>query len=333
MKKQVLFLYYFHLAEGSASEQFDMKSTSITNPHDKIFKHTFSNVENVQDFLKGSLPDEIVMKLNLGTLERDAESFVDDELREHFADIVYACQYGKQKKLEIAFLFEHKTQQPQYIYLQLLRYMLNVWEQRRKNGEPLRIILPLVIYHGRKAWKVRTFHEELGIDPFPVEFASFFPSFNYHLIDLLASKDAQIKASFNIPRLRVSLLLMKHIWDPNLLEKLPFILLEVKRVLEETGDVGEFIASFVYLLTNVPEDKKEKAMELVEEYTESGARVGSIMWAAEKKGYDEGLENGVSQVVSQILAKGLSIKETASLTGVSEDRVSEIKKNLDSKEG
>jgi len=61
----------------------------IFNPHDKFFKETFSIRENVIDFLKGTFPEEIFKKLDLSTLTRDNNSYIDEELKEHFSDIVY----------------------------------------------------------------------------------------------------------------------------------------------------------------------------------------------------------------------------------------------------
>ncbi len=80
----------------------------IYNPHDKFFKETFSIRENVVDFLEGIFPEEIVKKLDLSTLSLDNNSYIDEELKEHFSDIVYTC-VCKNEKLKIALLFEHKS--------------------------------------------------------------------------------------------------------------------------------------------------------------------------------------------------------------------------------
>ncbi len=56
----------------------------IYNPHDKFFKETFSIRENVIDFLEGIFSEEIVKKLDLSTLSLDNNSYIDEELKEHF---------------------------------------------------------------------------------------------------------------------------------------------------------------------------------------------------------------------------------------------------------
>ena len=59
----------------------------IFNPHDKFFKETFSIRENVIDFLQGTIPEEILKKLDLATLTFDNNSYIDEELKEHFSEV------------------------------------------------------------------------------------------------------------------------------------------------------------------------------------------------------------------------------------------------------
>ena len=59
------------------------------NPHDKFFKEIFSRKNEVKDFIQGFLPTEIVENIQFESLELDSNSYVDEELKENFADIVY----------------------------------------------------------------------------------------------------------------------------------------------------------------------------------------------------------------------------------------------------
>lgn len=138
----------------------------IFNPHDKFFKETFSIRENVIDFLQGTIPEEILKKLDLSTLTLDNNSYIDEELKEHFSDVVYTC-FSKSKELTIALLFEHKSYPETCPYLQLLRYLLKIWETNIKQTERLQPVIPVILYHGKEVWKVRRFsgyfEEEEGL--------------------------------------------------------------------------------------------------------------------------------------------------------------------------
>jgi len=100
----------------------------IFNPHDKFSKETFSIRENVIDFLQGTFPEEILEKLDLFTLALDNNSYIDEELKEHFSDIVYTC-FCENNELKMALLFVHKSYPITCPYIQVLKYLLKIWER------------------------------------------------------------------------------------------------------------------------------------------------------------------------------------------------------------
>jgi predicted transposase/invertase (TIGR01784 family) len=63
--------------------------TSISNPHDKLFKQIWSDRETAPDFLANYLPQDISSLMDLKTLEICKDSFVDKHLKEHFSDLLY----------------------------------------------------------------------------------------------------------------------------------------------------------------------------------------------------------------------------------------------------
>jgi len=55
-------------------------------------------------------------------------------------------------------------------------------------------VYPIVIYHGKRAWKApASFHDIVA--PLPVALAPFVPSFTYQLVDLSERTDAEIKGA------------------------------------------------------------------------------------------------------------------------------------------
>ena len=55
----------------------------------------------------------------------------------------------------ICLLFEHKSEVPTHPHLQLLRYILDGMEEQLKQKKKLSPIIPIIIYQGKKRWKVR----------------------------------------------------------------------------------------------------------------------------------------------------------------------------------
>ena len=91
------------------------------NPHDRFFKETFSKKEEVQDLVINTLPKQLSAKLNFTSLQLDNTSYIDEELKENFSDLVYNCKYKGKKTIKISLLLEHKSYKPDYIHIQLLK--------------------------------------------------------------------------------------------------------------------------------------------------------------------------------------------------------------------
>jgi len=106
----------------------------VSNPHDRFSKEVFSIRENALDFIKGAFPDKFMDKILLETLKLDSTSYVDEKLHEYFSDIVYTCSLKAGREMKISLLFEHKSYPVKYPHLQLLRYMLNIWESNIKQN-------------------------------------------------------------------------------------------------------------------------------------------------------------------------------------------------------
>ncbi len=172
---------------------------ALEKPHDKFFKSTFSIKEVAQDYIEQFLPKEVSNSLNLNTLEHSDTSYVDNALSEHFSDIVYHCESKGSEPIRISLLFEHKSYVPQYPHLQLLRYLVNAWENDLKDKKILTVTIPIILYHGQRKWHYKPFNKYFKL---PNEkLTKYIPNFDYHLSDLSNYSDEnllQLKAGFLI---------------------------------------------------------------------------------------------------------------------------------------
>lgn len=162
-------------------------------PHDEFFKAVFSRLEIVLDYLTKMLPVELQKDLDFNSLTRTNGSFVSPTLQEYFSDVVYRCAFkGSTKSIFISFIFEHKSSVEPYPHLQLLRYMLDTWEEQRKQGKAITPIIPIVVYHGKEKWRKRKFSAYFGKN-IPKGLEPFFPNFDYLLTDLQSLNNDQIQ--------------------------------------------------------------------------------------------------------------------------------------------
>lgn len=279
----------------------------ITNPHDKFFKETFSVQGNVIDFLQGTLPKEILEKLDLSALAIDNNTYIDEELKEHFSDMVYSC-VCKNTKLKIALLFEHKSYPITYPHLQLLKYLLKIWETNVKQGVGLMPVIPVILYHGKETWQVRMLTECFeGIDEV---FFRFIPEFEYLLTDLSRYTNEEIKnKAFHKASLEIALLLMRNILNEVELERNLSGFFEIGKQYFEEEEGLRFLESVVRYLYNTTEIEAGKVVNTVKQLSEKGG--GFVMTTAMKlieKGKAEGRIEGKLEGLKEAIALGLELK-------------------------
>jgi predicted transposase/invertase (TIGR01784 family) len=177
------------------------------NPHDVFFKATFSQKSIAEAFLKEFLPNNIKAILDISSIQLSTNSYIDEELSENFADLVYDCHYKSKSKAQIAILLEHKSFKVKYPHFQLLRYLLNAWEQNEKQKQEFIPIIPIVVFHGKGHWDytpLRKYFKSLNL-----ELERFIPEFDYLICDISNLEDSEI-LSFENHFLALSTIMMKY---------------------------------------------------------------------------------------------------------------------------
>jgi predicted transposase/invertase (TIGR01784 family) len=207
----------------------------IDNIHDKFFKESFSRKQTVKGLIQELFPTYLRDNINIESLELTNNSFVDESLNEHFADLVYSCQYKGKQQIQISFLFEHKSYQEQYPQFQLIKYLVNAWEQNKKQKKPLVMTIPIVIYHGKKAWKYERLNQYFkGLDDY---LTNFLPDFDYLLIDISKFSDDEI-LNFRNRFLSLSFILLKNSRIKKYLASITESFINLIRDIENQGDMN-----------------------------------------------------------------------------------------------
>lgn len=287
---------------------------AINNPHDRFFKESFTCLENAVDFLEETLPTDVREELDLSSLVLDTDSYVDEELAEYFSDLVYTTQ-SKDSIFKISILFEHKSSLVDYPHLQLLKYFQKIWEVNLKQKEKLVFVIPLIIYHGKKSWCFKKFADYFYCVKLKLQ--RFFPEFSYILIDLSNySNDELKKRVFKSVFLKMSLLLMKNIYDKNELEKNLTSILEIGKLYLEEERGLKFLESAIRYLSTT-ELEVDKVVKLIEEVSKKGGDMAMTMATklreegkeeGKKEGKKEGKVEGKVEGLQEALCLGLELK-------------------------
>ncbi len=279
------------------------------NEHDKLFKEIQSIKENAIDLIESTFPKHVLAQLNLSSMELDNNSYVDKKLKEYYTDLVYNCKTREGSELKISLLFEHKSYKPENEYLQLLRYLVNIWSYQEKNREPLTLIIPVIFYHGKEKWETRPFSEFFS--EYSESIHDFIPGFKYILADINAYDDETIqnelfKKEFN----RALALIFKYIHNEELLlDKLFDIFKELKEYIDNEEEEDRII-SFIAYIMKLTEITPEKLNDILSRISHRGGDV--VMTTAMKlredgilEGFERGIEEGILKGIEQGIEKGI----------------------------
>lgn len=273
------------------------------NPHDKFFKEVFSRRESAIDFVKYYLPPEISSLLDLSTLTPTKDSFIDDEFKAHYSDLLFQVEMKGAEPLFIYILFEHKSSPDYRVAFQLLRYMVRIWEHSINQHKYIAPIFPLVIYHGEISWKVSSRFHSLFQLPKPLK--PHVPDFKYWLCDISHYSDRELRGNV---LLQVGLRILKYIFRDELAEKLPEILRLLRDLTEQRTGLEYLEILLRYISSTrakITDNELHTAVKtaiaegenimstLAEKWIEEGREEG---WAkGRKEGREEGRQAGISE--------------------------------------
>jgi predicted transposase/invertase (TIGR01784 family) len=266
---------------------------TITNPHDKLFRETWSDRDVAVDFLQNYLPEDVVSLIDLNSLEIGKDSFVEDNLKEYHSDMLYNVMLDGCEGY-VYLLFEHKSYPDRLIHLQLSEYMHKIWRlhlKQEKNDE-LPVIIPMVLYHGQRKWRYgRKFSTRFS--GASEKLKRYIPDFEFILYDLTQYSDDTIRGMIFY---RVVMLLFKHISDPDIARKLPGIFSLMQEITESEGGLRflEKILRYLFSATDqiTPDDLKDMVKESFSQEKE-----GVFMTIAEilrKEGYEQGIQQAMT---------------------------------------
>ena len=293
--------------------------SDLTTPHDAFFKVTFGDKDVARDFLKHYLPTQIANVVDLNYLTKENNSFVDERFKESFTDILYKTKINGEDGY-IYFLFKYKSYQDPLVILQLLRYIVRIWEEKYdRKANRLPIIIPMVIYHGESKWNVQTKLIKLikGIDGLPEETKKYIPVYEYELYDLSPFGQVMI-VGLALTKVVLEVMQLVMITDTKKFRQ------AMRKVLEDIAQLPEdkferFVEACITYILSVRDDVdigtiEKESKEILSERSEA------IMSVAEKLRNEGRLEGRLEGKIEFVL-KNLSKKFGEDLTADMKEKI------------
>lgn len=214
--------------------------------------------------------------------------------------------------MQIAILFEHKSQKEKYPHFQLLRYLLNSWEEARKQNKPPIVLIPVIIYHGKTRWK----YEPLPsyFDAIDEDLTEFLPAFRYLLFDISHYDDERL-LGFRNRFLATSLFLIKHREnEARLVAERHRLFVWLDDLIETETGQSYLMTTIIYLSKNLDTRPKNFFQTLFStERTEKKAMTtyDQIIEEGMERGMERGKESAFLSLLTVAHKQGINIDQLA----------------------
>ena len=288
--------------------------------HDLFFKQTFSIREHVVDYLQHILPSSVGEKIDYTTVAIEKGSHVDSSLSEYFSDTIYSCRFSG-TDLKIALLFEHKSNPDNNLPFQLHRYMANLWKNSVKQKKARIPVIPIVLYHGVDTWNPGLLSSKFK--NLPDEIRPFIPDFEYIFVNLSDYSNDYIKKDlFTLASLRIAMLLMKNIFDQELLSQHMKEFFELGRLTFQEEQGLNFLKSVINYLYKATEIEINTVVESIASITAKGGEFAmSTAERLRKEGMQQGRQQGRQEASNKMI---LSLVQNAKKQGFPIEMIAKI---------
>lgn len=285
-------------------------SGKLNNPHDKLFKAAFKVKETVIEYLQKFFPKELFALINLNDLVLDPTDYVSSDLNEYYSDVVYRTRL-EGKEAALVLLFEHKTSITRALFLQLLEYMLAIWKKDYLEKRPFTIIIPIVVYRGKRGFKKKPFYQYFP--NLPEQLRPFIPQFDFILNSVQKIGDEMIFDLNDNGLLKTLLLAFKHMGDTDFVVK---NFNEFFKFYEENEHLKDFFLQFLLYLYHQSDLNRELIRDLVNQLPQPLNSTAMSTYAQIKEeGKIEGKIENEKLVIRHNWLKGHSAQTIADFTG------------------
>jgi predicted transposase/invertase (TIGR01784 family) len=284
-------------------------------PYDMLFRRAFGTPETARELAQNLLSDEYAALLAGAEVALDQDSIVDPALRTHQTDLLLHVKPSNAPAFAVFILFEHKSYPDKWVALQMLRYVVAIWQRsRRLGGNRLEEIVPVVVYHGSGRWRRSLQIADLVTTDRAT--AAHIPHFEPIMVDLADLPEDRLQGSMQTI---TGLLFLKYI-KQRMTARIARTLLEVMRRAVDDPNAGELAAICYQVYVQVKERREMELLQTLARESRYAEVREDVMTYAEEL-LQEGLERGQLQgelrgelqdkhhVLARLLAKRFGLSD------------------------
>ncbi|EPR9734487.1 Rpn family recombination-promoting nuclease/putative transposase [Enterobacter bugandensis] len=314
------------------------KKSSTPTPHDATFRQFLTQPDIARDFMEIHLPAELRSVCDLSTLKLESGSFVEEDLRQYFSDVLYSLKTTAGDGY-IHVLIEHQSTPDKHMAFRLIRYAVAAMQRHLEAGhKKLPLVIPVLFYTGKRSpYPYSTRWLDEFDDP---ALAGKLYSSAFPLVDVTVIPDDEIAGHRSMAALT---LLQKHIHQRDLAELVdrlaPILLagyLSSSQVISlvhyivqagETADAEAFVRELAQRVPQHGDALMTIAQQLEQKGIEKGIKKGRAegLQLGEQRGIEKGEREATLKIARTMLQNGIDRSTVMKMTGLSEDDLAQIR--------
>lgn len=309
------------------------KNNSTPTPHDATFRQFLTQPDIARDFLALHLPPELRECCDFSTLKLESGSFVEDDLRQYFSDVLYSLKTTAGNGY-IHVLIEHQSSPDKHMAFRLMRYAVAAMQRHLEAGHKrLPLVIPILFYAGRRTpYPYSTRWLDEFDDPL---LADRLYSHSFPLVDVTTIPDDEIMQHRSMAALT---LLQKHIRQRDLAElmdRLVSILMagdhsssqviSLVNYIVQAGEVSDAKTFVQELAQRVPQHENV-LMTIAQQLEQIGLEKGIAQGRIEGKeiGLQEGRQSMQLRIARTMLTSGMDRNTVMQMTGLTEEELAQL---------
>ncbi|AJQ52447.1 Rpn family recombination-promoting nuclease/putative transposase [Rickettsia conorii] len=336
-------------------QQTNLENSGVSERprHDELFKKVMSEPIAAREFLEHYLPVSFKNKINLNSVKIEKESFVTEDLKKRFSDVVYSVSLKNDNvkdsttdsvdndKAYVYVLIEHQSSSDYWIAFRLWQYMLLLCERHKdankgnnkQERDTLPLICPIVVYANDKPYNAPRSFWELFEDS---NTAKTLMLDEYLLVDLQKQSDDEIEKKKHLGMMEY---MLKHIKARDILNLWQSLLERFESSIEIDKENGYIYIKWLlwYSDAKVDEDKQAELAKIIAKHLNKADGEGLMRTIADKY-IDEGIAQGMQigknegkhertmEVAKNMLSNNYSIPEVSRITGLSISEINNLLK-------
>ncbi|UAN63111.1 Rpn family recombination-promoting nuclease/putative transposase [Serratia sp. JSRIV006] len=311
------------------------KKNNTPTPHDATFRQFLTQPEVARDFMELHLPAELRAICDLDTLKLESGSFVEDNLRQYFSDVLYSLKTTAGDDGYVHVLIEHQSTPDQHMAFRLIRYAVAAMQRHLEAGhKKLPLVIPMLFYTGKRSpypYSTRWLDEFANPELAGKLYSAAFP-----LVDVTVIPDDEIAGHRSMAALT---LLQKHIHHRDLAELVD----RLAPILLAGYLSSSQVVSLVHYIVQAGETSDAEAFvrQLAQRVPQHGDTLMTIAQQLEQKGIEKGIEKGIQlgrqeghsegerdatlKIARTMLQNGLDRNTVMKMTGLTEDELAQIR--------